>query len=198
MNISALLLFVSTVLVGPPLLCARAEPRSKVAISGVFSLSDGLKLPAYFDAWKTTPPCSGDRTYAADLFLVFLDLPDKSSDSSDIVGAVNRVASIFKETNGWGRCIDKVIEINCDIESTFETYKPQEFYANSQWENEANDRFERTVRALQLSTEGPYDYMYLVGIDSVPSKPNWLDLFVDQIENGNHDFVTIKSTKLES
>ena len=188
MKISTILTLTSTVINRLCLHASHAAPTSKIAIARTFSLPDASKLPESFDDWSTFPPCSGKPKYSADLFLVFSGSLNKSS---DVVSAINTVSSIFKETTGWGDCIDKVIGIGCDIEPSLDIYKPQEFGTNPLWVNGPNRQFERTVRALQQSTDGPYDYMYLMGMDSVPIKPNWLDLLVGEIENKTRDFVMI-------
>jgi hypothetical protein len=168
---------------------SQASPQTKIAIVRPFSLPDALKLPTTFDAWNKFPPCSEAPTYSADLFLVF---SRSLKESSDIVDVINGIGSIYMETNGWTGCIDKVIGVGCDIAPSLDIYNPQEFRTNPLWINGPNRQFERTVRALQQSPDGPYDFMYMMGMDIIPIKPNWLDFFIDEIESSTRDFAMMR------
>lgn len=180
MNIRDSLTFTSFVLHGLLLSHGQAKPHTKIAVTRTFSLSDISKLPATFDAWNTFPPCTGAPTYSADLFLVY---PKSLKNSNGIMDFINGIRSIHTETNGWGGCIDNVIGIGCDIESSSDIYDPQEVKTNPLRVNGPNRQFERTVHDLQRSLDGPYDLIYLMEMDIVPIKSNWLDLFVDEIES---------------
>mmetsp|Transcript_13121 Transcript_13121/g.27754 ORF Transcript_13121/g.27754 Transcript_13121/m.27754 type:complete len:191 (-) Transcript_13121:1169-1741(-) len=168
---------------------SQARPRTKIVITRSFSSSDTSKLNASFDAWKTFPPCSGSPKYSVHLFLVF---SRSLNTSSEVVSIIKNIGSLSEATNGWGDCIAKVIGIGSDIDRSLDIYNPEETRTNPLWVNRPDRKFQRSVHAIQRSADGPYNFMFTMGIDLVPIKRYWLDLLIDEIENSESDFVKFR------
>ena len=157
------------------------------AVVRPFSASDADKLANSFDVWNDLPPCAADnddetegfsasRVPEADLFLVFSQSIDLSSEAQE---AISLVKEMFNQTNGWNGCFGKITALGAGIEPQFDIYDPSVQETNPYWVNGPNRQFERTIRLIQ--TEG-YDAVYLMESDSVPVADAWLDSLLADID----------------
>ena len=154
-----------------------ARPQTKIAIFQNIPSPYALKLLQTFDAWNMFPPRSGSPIYSADLLIFFSKSLTKFS---DIVDIINNVGSAHTGTNDWRDCIHKMIGICCDIEPSLNIYNQQEFRTNSLWINGPNRQFEGIMHVVQRSSDGPYDFIRLMGMDIIP------------IDSSRRDFATMR------
>lgn len=146
-----------------------------MAVVRPFSVQDAHKLSKSFDTWNEFPPCSGDPLYTADLVLVFSQSLENSTHAMDVM---QEVGGIFKDTDGFGGCFQRVLGFGCNIDESVDIYSPGRL--DGLWVNGPNRAFERTFRALQGKG---YDYYYQMEMDSVPVQSLWLDSLVQESQN---------------
>lgn len=192
------------------------EDVTTIAIVRTFAPRDATGLAVSFDVWKEFPPCyreklgnrDDDATHdddhndiinaavdaplsytSVELYLSFSQsLEDHASLMADISVAVNMA---FVETHGWGGCVDKVVLFGCDIDANDDIYQRHASKKDPLWVNGPNLQFRRSMRALQrLSTT---DLVYLMEPDSVPIKPYWVDILVDEVKKQPIDFAVLGS-----
>ena len=157
------------------------------AVVRPFSASDADKLANSFFVWNDLPPCAADnddetegfsasRVPEADLFLVFGQSIDLSSEAQE---AISLVKEMFNQTNGWNGCFGKITALGAGIEPQFDIYDPSVQETNPYWVNGPNRQFERTIRLIQTEE---YDAVYLMEGDSVPVADAWLDSLLADID----------------
>jgi hypothetical protein len=95
------------------------------------------------------------------------------------------------KTNGWNRCIDRVVGFGVDLDPESDTYRSKEPDTNVLWVNGPNRQFERTVRHLQSSPWTDYELLYLMEMDSVPVRSFWLNAKHREIRVQTNDFAII-------
>ena len=150
----------------------------KFAIARPFSLHDANGLGDSFDAWSTFPPCSDAAAVGLPkLFLIYSQ--SFENDNADVAkSAVESVELRFNQTKGWGNCFAGVVSLAVNITPEEDIYRKDEQNTNVLWVNGPNRQFERTARALKAKG---IDLFYLMEMDSVPIRENWLDTLVDAI-----------------
>ena len=183
MNLSILLLTIFSLIIGQCL------AMTKMAIVRTFSPKDIKQLERSFDVWEEFPPCQGVPSSAeVDLFLAYSQSLEGSSDAKLAIDGIKRK---FAETGGWDNCIAEVHAFGVDIQPDRDIYKAKEQDSNPLWVNGPNRQFERTVRTIQRGKFGSYDLMYLMEMDSVPIKPFWVDLIIDDINAKPNEFAIL-------
>lgn len=95
---------------------------------------------------------------------------------------------MFEETSGWGDCFGQIHTLAVDIAPEEDLYKKYEIDTNVMWVNGPNRQFERTVRSLQGAG---VEIFYLMEMDSVPTKPYWLDILVQEIKRQESEFAIL-------
>lgn len=161
---------------------------TSIAIARTFSVSDAGLLPESFAIWNEYPPCQNGLEKKVDLFLVY---SQSLADSTEAQASIEVVKDIFSETNGWNGCFSNVYGLGVDIEPSVDLYQMEEQDSNPLWVNGPNRQFERTVRALQEATSGPYDLFYLMEMDSVPVQSFWLETILDEVHDESSDFAIL-------
>jgi hypothetical protein len=156
------------------------------AIARPFS-QDAPLLPNSFDVWSTYPPCREGDDDPPDLYLVYSQ-SFENNQTSIAKSAVEEVERIFEETSGWGDCFGQIHTLAVDIAPEDDLYKKFEIDTNVMWVNGPNRQFERTVRSLQGAG---VEIFYLMEMDSVPTKPYWLDILVQEIESQESEFAIL-------
>ncbi|KAG7355697.1 hypothetical protein IV203_000383 [Nitzschia inconspicua] len=154
---------------------------TKLAVVRPFSTHDSSKLLSSFDVWREFPPCSGKPSYTAHLVLAFSQSLLNSNVATE---AMTNVGAMFDETQGFGRCFQRILGFGCNIEASLDVYNPAR--SNDMWVNGPNRAFERTFRAMQA---GGYEYFFQMEIDSVPIQSFWLDTLFQE----SHDFAILGS-----
>ena len=166
-------------------MCTGRAQHSNLAIARTFASSDVDLLPESFESWKTFPPCHFDSFTRVDLYLVF---SQNLSESLQAQAAIHAVQEVFDQGEDWSTCISNVFGIGVNIHPSDDVYSPQQLHSNVMWVNGPNRQFERTIRAMQ---NGPYEFMFLMEIDCVPSRANWLDMIIHEISSEASEFVML-------
>lgn len=155
------------------------------AVARPFSFHDASGLGGSFDSWSTYPPCSDGSTVGQPkLFLVYSQSFD--NDNADVAkSAIESVELHFNRTKGWGNCFAEVVSLAVNITPEEDLYRKDEQTTNVLWVNGPNRHFERTARALK---DHGIDLFYLMEMDSVPIRENWLDTIVEAIQSPSTAF----------
>lgn len=158
----------------------------KFAVARPFSSGDAPLLAESFDVWSTFPPCrEGAGDDPPDLYLVF----SQSFENNQVAtNATQDVERIFDDTEGWGGCFGQIYTLATEIPPEKDIYKKNEINTNVMWVNGPNRQFERTVRSLQ---DAGVELFYLMEMDSVPTKPYWLDTLVEDVQNQETEFAIL-------
>jgi hypothetical protein len=155
----------------------------RMAVVRPFSVKDATKLPESFNAWKDFPPCSGHHSYTADLVLAFSQSIENSHLAVDVI---NKVASMFEEAAGFGRCFKQILTLGCNIEPEFDIYNPEQSDKQALWVNGPNRAFATMFRAMT-----DYDFFFQMEMDTVPVEKFWLDSLMNEI--GGQEFAILGS-----
>ena len=158
------------------------------AIARPFSLHDASGLGASFDDWSTYPPCSdGAAIGQPKLFLVYSQ-SFENHNAAIAESAIESVQVHFNRTQGWGNCFAEVVSLAVNITPDEDIYRKDQQDSNVLWVNGPNRQFERTARALKAQG---IDLFYLMEMDSVPIRENWLDTLVEAIQNQSTGFAIL-------
>jgi hypothetical protein len=155
----------------------------QMAVVRPFSVKDATKLPESFSVWREFPPCSGDPSYTADLVLVFSQSIENSSMAREVM---KKVASMFEESEGFGRCFKQILGLGCNIEPEFDIYNPEQSNQHALWVNGPNRAFATTFRAMS-----DYGFFFQMEMDSIPVEKFWLDSLMNEI--GGQEFAILGS-----
>jgi len=153
---------------------------ANLAVVRVFSTDEEVMLlNSSSDLWATSNamPCAGKST-TSEIDLILVYSKDLATDvmASQVVAELE--TTFMNNASAWVQCFRNIKNMSAKLNPEQDVYDSNGYTTNKHWVSGPNTVFKSIMDALMTGPYmGMYDSFFLMEMDAVPIKANWLDQF---------------------
>ncbi|CAE7768454.1 unnamed protein product [Symbiodinium sp. CCMP2456] len=153
---------------------------ANLAVVRVFSTDEEVMLlNSSSDLWATSNamPCAGKST-TSEIDLILVYSKDLATDvmASQVVAELE--TTFMNNASAWVQCFRSIKNMSAKLNPEQDVYDSNGYTTNKHWVSGPNTVFKSIMDAMMTGPYmGMYDSFFLMEMDAVPIKANWLDQF---------------------